>query len=145
VDPLGASIAAYFTANPLPPGYPKQGPGLFCWEELLTTDPKRMLAFYGEVFGWTHETVEMPIGPYHLLKAGDAQVGGVMQMPPGAGKPHWLSYVATDDVDKAAGKAVKLGAAQHVPPTDIPGIGRFSVHSDPQGAAFALYKSMRRG
>ena len=87
--PLGATFAAYTTSNPLPPGYPKQGPGLFCWEELLTTDPKRMVAFYGEVFGWTHETVTMPIGPYHILKAGDAPLGGVMQMPPGApARPH---------------------------------------------------------
>lgn len=145
VDPLGATFAAYFASNPLPPGYPKQGPGLFCWEELLTTDPKRMLAFYGEVFGWTHETVPMPVGPYHILRTKDAHVGGVMQMPPGAGKPHWLSYVATDDVDGTAAKAARLGGKQHVPPTDIPGIGRFSVHADPQGAAFALYRPMRQG
>ncbi len=141
VDPLGATIAAYYTSNPLPPGYPKQGPGTFCWEELLTTDPKRMLAFYGEAFGWTHETVQMPIGPYHLLKAGDAQVGGVMQMPPGVLAPHWLSYIAVKDMNGASAKAGKLGAQQHVPPTDIPGIGRFSVHADPQGASFALYTS----
>jgi predicted enzyme related to lactoylglutathione lyase len=128
----------------MPPGYPKQGPGMFCWEELLTTDPKRMLAFYGEVFGWTHETVQMPVGPYHILKGGDAHVGGVMQMPPGVpAPPHWLSYVAVTDVDETAATAVKLKAAQHVPPTDIPGVGRFSVHADPQGAVFALYKTAR--
>ena len=140
-DPLGATFAAYFTSHQLPPDYPKQGPGLFCWEELLTTDPKRMLAFYGEVFGWTHETVPMPIGPYHILKTGGASLGGVMQLPPGAGKPHWLSYVAVADVDKTAAKAGKLKAQQYVPPTDIPGIGRFSVHADPQGAVFALYQT----
>jgi hypothetical protein len=145
VDPLGATFAAYTTANPLPKDYPKQGPGLFCWEEILTTDPKRALAFYGEVFGWTHETVNMPMGAYHILKSGDAHVGGVMQMPPGApAKPHWLSYVATGDVDKTAAKATKLGAKSCVPPTDIPGIGRFSVLADPQGAVFALYKPAAR-
>jgi predicted enzyme related to lactoylglutathione lyase len=145
VDPLGATFAAYTTANPLPPGYPKQGAGLFCWEELLTTDPKRMLAFYGEVFGWTNEAVQMPMGTYHILKAGDAHVGGVMQMPPGApAKPHWLSYVATDDVDRTAAKAAQLGAKSCVPPTDIPNIGRFSVLADPQGAVFAVYKSAAR-
>jgi predicted enzyme related to lactoylglutathione lyase len=145
VDPLGATFAAYTTLNPLPPGYPKQGPGLFCWEELLTTDPKRMVAFYGEAFGWTHETVTMPIGPYHILKAGDAPLGGIMQMPPGVSSPpHWLSYVATEDVDKTAARAASLGAKSCVPPTDIPGIGRFSVLADPEGAVFALYKSAAR-
>ena len=144
-DPLGAVFAAYYTANPLPPGYPKQGPGLFCWEELLTTDPKRMLVFYGEVFGWTSDAVQMPMGTYHILKSGDAHVGGIMQMPPGVpAPPHWLSYVAVTDVDKTAAKAVKLGAMQHVAPTDIPNVGRFSVHADPQGAVFALYKPTPR-
>jgi hypothetical protein len=141
-DPLGAVIAAYVCRQPLPPDYPKQGPGMFCWEELLTTDPQRMVRFYGELFGWGHEPVQMPMGTYHLLKRGDTPVAGVMQMPPGvASPPHWLSYVAVTDVDQTAAKAVKLGAAQHVPPTDVPGIGRFSVHSDLQGAPFALYKS----
>jgi len=145
-DPLGAVFAAYFTSNALPPGYPKQGPGFFCWEELLTTDPKRMLGFYGEVFGWTNEAMEMPMGTYFVLKSGDAPVGGVMQMPPGvAAPPHWLSYVAANDVDKTAAKAAKLGGKQHVAPTDIPDIGRFSVLADPQGAEFALYKPAKRG
>ncbi len=144
VDPLGATFAAYTTENPLPPDYPKQGPGLFCWEEILTTDPKRAVAFYGEVFGWTHESLQMPMGTYHILKAGGVPVGGVMQMPPDApAKPHWLSYVATDDVDRTAAKATKLGAKSCVPPTDIPGIGRFSVLADQEGAMFALYKSAR--
>jgi len=145
VDPLGAAFAAYATENPLPPGFPKQGPGLFCWEELVTTDPKRALGFYGEVFGWTHDTMQMPMGEYHILKSGDAGVGGVAEMPPGVSTPpHWMSYIATDDVDRTAAKAVKLGAKPCVPPTDIPNIGRFSVQSDPQGAVFALYAPKMR-
>jgi predicted enzyme related to lactoylglutathione lyase len=44
-------------------------------------------------------------------------------------------------VDKSAAKAVKLGARQYVPPTDIPNIGRFSVLADPQGAVFAIYRT----
>jgi predicted enzyme related to lactoylglutathione lyase len=144
LDPLGATFAAYHTSNPLPPEYPKQGPGLFCWEELLTTDPKRMVAFYGEVFGWRHEEMQMPMGTYTILRSGDAAVGGVMEMPPGVPEgPHWLSYIAAPDVDKTAGEAVRLGAVQHVPPTDIPGIGRFAVLADLEDAPFALYGSSR--
>jgi predicted enzyme related to lactoylglutathione lyase len=47
-------------------------------------------------------------------------------------------------VDKSAAKAAKLGARQYVPPTDIPNVGRFSVHADPQGAEFALYTTLAR-
>jgi predicted enzyme related to lactoylglutathione lyase len=140
-DPLGAVIAAYENRG-LSDDYPKMGPGRFCWEELLTKDPLAMVRFYGELFGWGHEPVEMPMGTYHLLKLGDQGVAGVMQMPPDVpSPPHWLSYVAVESVDKSAAKAVKLGARQYVPPTDIPNIGRFSVLADPQGAVFAIYRT----
>ena len=36
--------------------------------------------------------------------------------------------------------AASLGATTYVPPSDIPGMGRFAVLADPQGAAFAIYR-----
>ena len=39
-------------------------------------------------------------------------------------------------------KAKELGATVHMPPTDIPEVGRFSVLQDPSGAAFALFKGI---
>ncbi|MCR5879018.1 VOC family protein [Phenylobacterium sp. J367] len=52
--------------------------------------------------------------------------------------PNWTSYVAVDDVDAAAAKATTLGGEVQVPPTDIPGIGRFAVIADPTGAVIAI-------
>ena len=54
--------------------------------------------------------------------------------------PNWLSYLGTDDLDATTGKAAELGATVHMEPTDIPGVGRFSVLQDPVGAAFALFQ-----
>jgi predicted enzyme related to lactoylglutathione lyase len=44
-----------------------------------------------------------------------------------------------DSVDRAAAKATELGGAVHMPPTDIPGVGRFAVVGDPQGAVFSPF------
>src|SRR5207244_3293486 len=53
----------------------------------------------------------------------------------------WMRYVAVNDVDAAAAKVKSTGGQVHVPPTDIPNIGRFSVITDPGGATLSLFKS----
>ena len=54
--------------------------------------------------------------------------------------PHWLVYFAVDDCDAKVQKATELGAGVMKPADDIPGIGRFAILIDPQGAAFAIIK-----
>ena len=54
---------------------------------------------------------------------------------------NWLVYFGAEDVDAQTRKAADLGATVVVEPADIPGTGRFAVLVDPQGAAFALFKS----
>src|SRR5260370_17072202 len=55
--------------------------------------------------------------------------------------PSWIGYVAVDDVDATAERIKHLGGPVHVPATDIPNVGRFSVVADPQSAVFALFNS----
>jgi predicted enzyme related to lactoylglutathione lyase len=54
--------------------------------------------------------------------------------------PHWLVYFAVDDCDAKVQKATELGARVMKPAENIPGVGRFAILTDPQGAAFALLK-----
>ena len=86
----------------------------------------------------------MPGMTYTMLYAGRAPAGGLMDLPEDARKmgapPSWIGYVGVDDVDASAAKAKGLGATVHVPPRDIPEVGRFSVIADPQAAAIALFK-----
>jgi uncharacterized protein len=73
---------------------------------------------------------------------GETHVSGLMDLPEDARKrsapPSWLGYVAVDDVDATAEHAKRLGGAVHVPPRDIPNVGRFSIIADPQGATLGL-------
>jgi len=142
-DPAGAVISPYRSAHPDQAG--EQGPPAaaeFCWEELLTSDPAQARTFYGELFGWRVKEVPMgEMGVYTLFHAGEKEVAGAMKMPPEASAPpHWLPYVAVEDVDAAAQRAGELGARVYVEPKDIPEVGRFAVLADPTGAPFALFK-----
>jgi predicted enzyme related to lactoylglutathione lyase len=55
----------------------------------------------------------------------------------------WLPYIGVDDVDGFTNRVQAAGGAMKRAPEDIPGIGRFSVVTDPQGAMFALIAPRR--
>ena len=116
--------------------------GRFVWYDLMTTDIDKAKAFYSKLFGWNVKEVDMgPMGTYPMIHAGEQGIGGMMRLPPGAGAPsHWIGYATSGDVDAAAATVQELGGRVMVPPTDIPGVGRFTVIADPQGALVAPFK-----
>jgi uncharacterized protein len=115
--------------------------GCFGWNELNTRDVDAAKAFYGAVFGWSFEDQDMgEMGVYTVLKAGDASVGGMLDITgrvPDEVPPHWLVYLSVEDSDGALEKVKAGGGAVRFGPIDIP-VGRFAVVSDPAGAVFAL-------
>lgn len=119
--------------------HPYKQHGAFSWCELMTSDVEAAKHFYGSLFGWELEQADVTCMPYTLIKAGGTPIGGIMATPPQAEgvPPHWGSYVTVDDVDATAKLAEALGAQMCMPPTDIPGVGRFCVFRDPQGATIA--------
>jgi predicted enzyme related to lactoylglutathione lyase len=125
------------------PNAPTYKHGEFCWFEVNTPDAEAARKFYGGLFGWKTQQMDMGGFPYHTLHLSDKPIGGIMPMtgPEWQGvPPHWMLYVAVDDVDAAAKKVVELGGKVCVPPTTIP-VGRFAVVNDPQGATFSLFQT----
>lgn len=114
--------------------------GRFVWYELMTTDTEAATAFYSDVVGWGARDSGMPGFDYTIFTAADSDTGGMMKLPPGAQQPGWIGYVHTDDVDAAAARVAQAGGAVHRTAEDIPGVGRFAVVADPQGAAFVLFR-----
>ena len=118
--------------------------GNFVWYELMTSDVNGAIKFYKNVIGWGTQAFEGGAMPYTMWTADGTSLGGVTTLPDEAKKmgapPHWLAYVAADDVDALTSKAESLGAKTYVGPMDIPTVGRFSVIADPQGAVIALFK-----
>src|SRR5215218_6135853 len=112
--------------------------GRFVWYELMSTDPSSAKAFYREVVGWGAKDSGMPGISYTLFTAGEADVGGLMELPEDArargAPPFWMGYVAVEDVDAGTRKAESLGGGVRMAARDIPGVGRFAIVADPQGA-----------
>ena len=57
----------------------------------------------------------------------------------------WFGYVAVASVDASTAAVTAQGGQVYFQPTDIPGVGRFAVVADPQGAAFALFQGTGGG
>ena len=110
--------------------------GAFSWNELMTTDVAAAKKFYTEAFGWEYKDEPMGEMTYTIVKAGDREIGGMMNIPPDSGEhpPVWGAYVTVDNVDETVKKVKAAGGKIHLPPQDIPGVGRFCVIQDPQGA-----------
>ncbi|QSQ18478.1 VOC family protein [Myxococcus landrumensis] len=115
-------------------------PGTLVWSEVQTRDGARAKDFYTALLGLAPESIANM--DYYVLNHGAKGVAGVFQMGMGMPAdipPHWMNYFAVEDTDAAAAKVSQLGGRVHVPPTDMP-YGRFSVVTDPTGAAFTLLK-----
>ena len=126
--------------------------GRFVWYELMTTDLDAAERFYADVIGWSTRDAGMG-GPRYTIastgastgaSAGDRMVAGMMAVPDhlrdSGIRPHWIGYIACPDVDAYAARVAERGGRIHRAPDDIPGVGRFAVVADPQGAAFVLFK-----
>lgn len=109
------------------------------WTELNSRGLPAARQFYQEVFGWESEPLGMPEGmEYSRLRSAGEPFGGAQPMPatvPAEVPSYWLVYFLVADIDAASARAQELGATAMMPVTGYPG-GRFTILSDPQGAAF---------
>lgn len=110
----------------------------FVWFDLMTTDLPSSLDFYrGLLPEWDVRQVDIPGGggKYNMVHVDDVPVCGFVPLDAEHGIPsHWISYVAVDDCDAVLETVKQLGGSVPVPPIEFPGIGKFAVIADPQGA-----------
>lgn len=115
--------------------------GAFSWSELMTRDVRASVRFYRDLFGW--DMIEMPMNgePYYVANVAGEGIAGIMGMPaqvPPEVPAFWGTYITVFDVDAVSSTVVPLGGNIIVPPTDIPGVGRFCTIQDPHGGMFSL-------
>ncbi len=118
----------------------------FAWYELMTADAPAAVDFYTRVVGWQARDAGVSDTAYTLLAVGDAGIAGLMATPPellAIGAPScWSGYIVVDDVDAMAARVLQAGGKVLRPAEDIPGVVRFAVVADPQGASFMLFKPL---
>ena len=139
-DPTGGTFAVWQAKSHIG-SYRTDEAGTRCWTELGSHDVAAAEAFYTGLFGWRAEKMNVgDMGTYTVFHNGDRMAAGLFEMPPewSESPSLWITYFAVDDCDAATHQARSLGAAVQYEPSDIPGIGRFALLQDPQGAGFAL-------
>lgn len=126
----------------------------FIWYDLLTTDAPAAAAFYKNVLGFTTVDASSPGGDYSLFQPTDhaglstgGPVAGLMGLQSAhlarGLRPVWLGHLGVQDIDASVTKLRELGGSIRRGPDAIPGIGRFAVAADPQGAVFHLFEPNR--
>src|SRR5262249_20044369 len=118
--------------------------GKFVWYDVMTSDTKAAQSFYRGVIGWDAQDSGMSERSYTILSVGSAMIGGLMPIPEDARKagvrPAWMGYIGVDAVDVYAKRVKTAGGVIHRGSEDIPGVGRFAVAGDPDGAGFMLFE-----
>jgi predicted enzyme related to lactoylglutathione lyase len=71
--------------------------------------------------------------------AGDLPRASLQQAPEGT-PSHWLTFVVVPELTAARSRVGSLGGRVLVPEIAVPGIGTFTVISDPQGAVICPFQ-----
>jgi len=117
--------------------------GRVVWRELLTPDVDASQSFYGKLFGWRFEPMDLGGGPSYptiVPAAGGALIGGLARMTAGARSPaSWTSFVSVESVDSALQHARGCGGSVAAGPVDVRVAGRVGVLTDPWGASIGVF------
>jgi predicted enzyme related to lactoylglutathione lyase len=147
-DPAGAVIGLW-EARDRKGARRVNEPGAWAMSALATPDPDGARRFYGAVFGWQADTIELGGATMTLWRI-PGYLGGVpeqpvprdmiaVMMPAGDPNlpPHWSINFWIADTDAAAKKTPELGGKVVVPPFDAVGF-RQAILADPEGARFLV-------
>lgn len=111
-------------------------PGAPIWIDLMTTDPERAEEFYGELFGWTADSLGDEYGGYIEFRKSGNDVAGAMRSQPDTGPPNvWSLYLMTENAESTAEATKAAGGQVLVAPMQVSDFGSMVVVLDSAGAA----------
>jgi hypothetical protein len=117
----------------------------FVHVELTTHDLPKAKEFYSALFGWKLQDMPMVGGRnYTMINVGEGTGGGMMTAPDPSIPPHWLPYVAVDDLAASTQRAKDLGATMIMENIPVADYGRFTILKDPTGAVIAMWQATGR-
>ena len=110
--------------------------------ELMTKDPAGVASFYAKIFDW--KVQHMPELNYRIVDTGgEGGINGGIVKPDREGPwpGNMLFYIAVDDLDAYRKKIVAAGGKIHVEEQQVPGMGAFSLFTDPEGRMMGIWKA----
>jgi predicted enzyme related to lactoylglutathione lyase len=118
--------------------------------EIPADDVERAKSFYGSVFDWDLNTMQMGEGEYTIgttspvddsnmpTEAG-ALNGGLMERSDLTPAP--VITIAVDDIEQSLKEVEAAGGSTVTPRTPIPGMGAFGYFKDPEGNVMGLWET----
>jgi predicted enzyme related to lactoylglutathione lyase len=108
----------------------------------MSKQPAKGSEFYAGVFGW--EVRHRPELNYRIVETGgQGGINGGIVKPEREGPwpGNMLFYILVDDLAKYRKKIVAAGGKIHVEAQKVPGMGKFSLFTDPEGRMMGLWKT----
>lgn len=137
-DPTGALLGLWQPRHLTSEFQTRGEVGFVSWHEHVSADVPAAARFYAELCGW--QARALPGAARCLLEQDGRPVAGLSsaELPGARLAPQWLTFLRVEDCAAASGELVGLGGEVLLPPQGDPGVGRFAVARDPQGAPFGL-------
>jgi predicted enzyme related to lactoylglutathione lyase len=105
--------------------------------EWTTRDATRLRAFYGRIFDWKFREA-MP--NYTLIEG----LGGIFDAPDPQMPVLITPYVNVRDLTETEAKVRAAGGQIHKSRQEVPGMGWFTLFSDPDGNVIGLWQAMQQ-
>jgi uncharacterized protein len=118
--------------------------------EIPADDVERAKSFYGSVFDWELNTMQMDEGEYTIVTTtpvDDSMMptepgavnGGLMQRSNETPSP--VITIDVDDIEQSLKDVEAAGGSTVTPRTAIPGMGAFGYFKDPEGNIMGLWET----
>jgi predicted enzyme related to lactoylglutathione lyase len=118
--------------------------------EIPADDVERAKSFYGSVFDWDLNTMQMDEGEYTIATTTPvdesmmptepgAVNGGLMQRSDETPSP--VITIDVDDIEQSLKDVEAAGGTTVTPRTPIPGMGAFGYFKDPEGNVMGLWET----
>jgi predicted enzyme related to lactoylglutathione lyase len=113
--------------------------------ELMSKEPEKVSAFYARIFDW--KVTHHPEINYRIVETGaEGEMhginGGIVKPDqPGPWPGNMLFYILVDDLAKYRKKVVAAGGKIQIEEQKVPGMGKFSLFTDPEGRMMGLWKA----
>ncbi|MCF7983673.1 MAG: VOC family protein [Thiohalocapsa sp.] len=120
-------------------------PGKIVWHDLLSEDPAAARRFYGGLFGWTFDDVDVGGGKtYTVVRHRGRAIAGLVDgrgSNPDVNVSRWIPVLSVTDLDQSVAYARANEAPVFQSPVFLAQRGRMAVIGDPEEAVLTLLQS----
>jgi hypothetical protein len=121
--------------------------------EMPYEDPKRLVKFYTQVFGWEMQKLGREMGDYVTAVTTETDENRMVKRPGAINggffpkKPDWPAQypsvvIAVDDIKEAVKKVIDAGGKVLGEPMQIPGIGQYVSFTDTEGNRVSILQPL---